>query len=88
MSNILTSLTISSITASATSFLSAFAPYIELIVGVLLAFFIINYLVSILGKNTTSGNMKNDFNLYHHSNAEMEAKGIDAFGIEEYNEDI
>lgn len=88
MSNITSSLTASAIFASSGQFFSAFAPYIELIVGVLLAFFIINYLVSILGKNTTSGNMKNDFNLYHHSNAEMEAKGIDPFGIEEYNEDI
>jgi hypothetical protein len=40
-----TAFPISSITGSITSWFSVFAPYIELILGVLLAFLIVNYLI-------------------------------------------
>ena len=41
----LSALSISSITSNATSLLSSIAPFLELLLGVLLAFMIINYIV-------------------------------------------
>jgi hypothetical protein len=40
-----TAFPISTITASVSSWFAVFAPYIELLTGVLLAFLVINYLV-------------------------------------------
>lgn len=48
MENITSGLTISSITSNATSGLVAVGPYLTLILGILLAFFIITNLVDII----------------------------------------
>lgn len=45
MTGIANSLTVSMITTSAGSFFGVFAPYIELLLGVLLAFIVISYLI-------------------------------------------
>jgi TRAP-type C4-dicarboxylate transport system permease small subunit len=48
MENITSGLTISSITSNATSGLTAISPYLTLILGILLAFFIIKNLIDII----------------------------------------
>ena len=47
MSGITNALTVSMITTSAGTFFATFAPYIELLVGVLLGLFVLSYLVGI-----------------------------------------
>jgi hypothetical protein len=47
----LSALTISSITSNATNLLASIAPYLELLIGVLLAFMVINYLVNAIKIN-------------------------------------
>jgi hypothetical protein len=53
-----TAFPVSTITASATLWLGVFAPYLELLSGVLLAFFVIRYLVGSF--NTNKNDNKNE----------------------------
>jgi hypothetical protein len=48
MENILDGVNTSDMTAQATNIISAFSPYLALIVGILLAFLVISYLISAL----------------------------------------
>lgn len=53
MENIFSGVNVSEMTAQATDFISAFAPYVALLVGILLAFFVIRFIVSSLTGNKT-----------------------------------
>ena len=59
--NLTTAFPISVITTSATSWLNIFAPYLELILGVLLAFLIVRYIVNaIKGTHINGDDYEND----------------------------
>lgn len=60
MTGITDSLTISMITTSAGNFFAVFAPYIELLVGVLLAFLVISYLVSLFKRKPAEEDINNN----------------------------
>jgi hypothetical protein len=51
MQNIFSDINPSDITTQATGFFVAFAPYVELVVGILLAFLVIRFLVGMLKIN-------------------------------------
>ena len=66
------------------------APIIALIVGIVLAFVVARYIMGLFkhaGSSTGTKNIKSDLNMYHHSDAEMKAKGIDPMGISQYDEE-
>ena len=80
---------LSAVSANVQDTLASLAPVIELVIGVVLAFVLARYLISLFsatGTTGTGGHVKSDLNMYHHSDAEMQAKGIDPMGIQDYDE--
>jgi hypothetical protein len=80
---------LSAVSANVQDTLASLAPVIELVIGVVLAFVLARYLISLFsatGTTGTGGHIKSDLNMYHHSDAEMQAKGIDPMGIQDYDE--
>jgi hypothetical protein len=81
---------LSAISDNVQTTLSAIGPLIELAVGIIFAFVIARYLISLFRQagTTSTGehHIKSDLNMYHHSNLEMEAAGMDPMGISEYDE--
>lgn len=80
---------IGAITANVQDVLSSIGPILELVVGVILAFVLARYIISLfssVGKSDGSHNIKSDLNMYHYSNAQMEHEGIDPMGISEFDE--
>jgi putative flippase GtrA len=63
------------------------APIIALVVGMILAFILARYIMGLFKHaGSSTGNVKSDLNMYHHSDAEMKAKNIDPMGISQYDE--
>ena len=81
---------LSAISANVQTTLSAIGPVIELVVGIVFGFVIARYLIGLFKQTGTTAtgehHIKSDLNMYHHSNAEMEAIGMDPMGISEYDE--
>jgi hypothetical protein len=63
MENIFSGVNMGDILDQATIFLSAFSPYVAFIVGLLLAFFVLNFIVSTLkgGASPQSSEKEEDF---------------------------
>ena len=80
---------IASVASNVQDILANISPILELVIGVILAFILARYLIGLFGatgSSTGDHHMKSDLNMYHHSNAEMEAIGMDPMGIQEYDE--
>ena len=73
--------------AGAQELLANIAPVIELVCGVLVAFIVAKYLVSLFKSTDGSEHhTKSDLNMYHYSETQMEHEGIDPMGISEFDE--
>lgn len=86
--NLTASALLSAISANVQSTISAIGPVLELVVGIAFAFVLIKYLIGLFsGVGSASGDhhIRSDFNLYHYSAKEMEAKNIDPWGISEFD---
>jgi len=80
---------IASVTTAVQTTFADLAPIIALVIGIILAFILARYIMGIFklaGSDKGIHNIKSDLNMYHHSDAEMQAKGIDPMGISEYDE--
>lgn len=80
---------LASVSANTQEVIANIAPIIELVVGVVLAFVLARYLISLFastGTTGTGGHVKSDLNMYHHSDAEMRSTGMDPMGIQDYDE--
>ena len=80
---------IGAITANVQDVLSSIGPIIELVVGVILAFVLARYLISLfssVGKSDGPHHIKSDLNRYHYSDMQMEHEGIEPNGISEFDE--
>lgn len=88
-SGLTSSALLSAVSSNVQDVLANIAPIIELVVGVVLAFILARYLISLFkATGTTDGphHIKSDLNMYHHSDIEMQATGMDPMGISEYDE--
>ena len=87
-SGLTSSALISAVSANVQEVLANIAPIIELIIGVVLAFILARYLISLFKSTGTTegGHVKSDLNMYHHSDAEMRSTGMDPMGIQDYDE--
>ena len=80
---------LASVSANVQEVLANIAPIVELVIGVVLAFVLARYLISLFsatGTTGTGGHVKSDLNMYHHSDAEMRSTGMDPMGIQDYDE--
>ena len=88
-SGLTSSALLSAVSSNVQDVLANIAPIIELVIGVVLAFVLARYLISLFGATGTTGgehHIKSDLNMYHHSDAEMRSTGMDPMGISEYDE--
>lgn len=88
-SGLTSSALLSAVSTNVQDVLANIAPILELVIGVVLAFIFARYLISLFkatGSTSDNSHIKSDLNMYHHSNAEMEATGMDPMGISDYNE--
>ena len=88
-SGLTSSALLSAVSSNVQDVLANIAPIIELVIGVVLAFVLARYLISLFastGTTGTGGHIKSDLNMYHHSDAEMRATGMDPMGIQDYDE--
>jgi hypothetical protein len=80
---------LSAVSANVQDTLASLAPVIELVIGVVLAFVLARYLISLFrstGTTGTGGHVKSDLNMYHYSDMQMKHEGIDPNGISEFDE--
>jgi hypothetical protein len=80
---------LSAVSSNMQDVLANIAPIIELVIGVVLAFVLARYLISLFsatGTTGTGGHVKSDLNMYHHSDAEMRSTGMDPMEIQDYDE--
>lgn len=87
-SGLTSSALLSAVSANVQEVLANISPIVELIIGVVLAFILARYLISLFKSTGTTegGHVKSDLNMYHYSNAQMEHEGIDPMGISEFDE--
>jgi hypothetical protein len=80
---------LSAVSANVQDTLASLAPVIELVIGVVLAFVLARYLISLFRSTGTTGgehHIKSDLNMYHYSDTQMKHEGIDPMGIAEFDE--
>jgi len=78
---------LSAVSSNVQDVISSIGPIIELVVGVILAFILARYLIGLFSSvGSGEHHIKSDLNMYHHSDAEMRATGMDPMGISDYDE--
>lgn len=80
MENIANGLTLNSITGNTTSILSVFSPYLKLLVGILLAFFIIKTLIEFMQEAIQASKEIQNFSVVQKAQKAVVTNYLDEYG--------